>query len=68
MAVYNVKIMFNNTVRYEVEAPDEETACELGQERCQEEECPDDIFDAIVTLSDCQYTAQQELLDRERDL
>jgi len=68
MAVYDIKVMFENTVRYEVEADDEDTACEKAIERCQEEECPDEIRDTVVMLSDCQYTDYEELRDRERGI
>jgi len=68
MAVYDVKVYFHNTVRYEVEARDEEEAREKAMEMCQDEECPDEIVDTTVMLSDCQYTAHEELCDREEDL
>ena len=54
---------------FEVEAENDEQAEEKATEML--EECQDgislEVDDAVVTLSDNQYTDQQELKDRERD-
>jgi len=65
MPIYNVRLWWNNSKTYEIEAKDDESAEEKAVADCMDEDCPDEITDAVVTLSDNQYTDQQELLDRE---
>lgn len=65
MPIFKVKLWYINHVEYEVEARDGESAGERAMERCQDEQYPDEITDIDIVVADCQYTDQQELLDRE---
>lgn len=67
--VYNVTLEFSGTVQYEIEAKDDETAEELAIDRLHDSVGGDvdvDVVDAVVTLSDNQYTQTQESIDDER--
>ena len=65
MPIYNIKLWWSNSKTYEIEAKEAEEALDKAHEECTEEECPDEIIDHTIKLSDDQYTDQQELLDRE---
>lgn len=66
--IYTAIVYTSSKYRYEIEAKSQEEADEKAQEQCQEEEAPDSIDDTDVYLSDCQYSDQEELSDREADL
>jgi len=76
MRVYKVKLWYTSWIELEVSAKDEEDAIEQavmqGVEASKEREFLDHAevmeFNNEVTLCDSQYTDQQELQDRERDL
>ena len=65
--VYKVVLEFKGHTAFEIEAKDEESAEYKAVDRLHEEMSVDfvETVDAVVTLSDCQYTDQQELRDRE---
>ena len=67
--IYKVRLWYRGQAMFEVEAENDEQAEEKATEML--EECQDgislEVDDAVVTLSDNQYTDQQELKDRERD-
>jgi hypothetical protein len=71
MPIYNVEVSITIRKHYEFEAKCEDTAGEEAEARISDE--ADQIDQGIVDstevlevgLSDCQYTDQQELLDRE---
>jgi len=71
MKVYNVRLYFNGDIGYEIEAKDDEEAEDLAIDRMHQDmptsRVDYEVNDAVVTLSDDQYTDQQELEDRERD-
>jgi hypothetical protein len=70
MKVYKVKLWFRGSHTFEVEANGYESAegnaIDMLQEACGS--ILIDVDDATVLLSDNQYTAQQELFDRERNI
>lgn len=67
MAVYKATLYFSGQQTFEIEAQDDEAAeykaIEVLQRACGG--VPVEVNDAVVVKSDCQYTAQQELEDRE---
>jgi len=70
LKVYNVRLYFDGTMGYEVEAHDEEDA-EVRAIEMLHNDVPRSVIrlevnDAVVQLSDNQYTAEQELRDDER--
>jgi len=69
MPIYKVKLFYSGDKTFEIEAKDEETAIEKANEELLEADIsPDQVDDSEVWLSDCQYSDQQELKDREKDL
>ena len=72
MKVFNVRLYFHGDIGYEIEARDDEEAEDLAIDRLSQDmptsRVDYEVNDAVVTLADCQYTDQQELEDRERNI
>ena len=69
MKVWKVRLYFSACPEYEVEAHSEDQAEDKAIELLEDDVggIRIDVEDAVVRLSDCQYTDAQELEDRERD-
>lgn len=72
MPIYKCRVHLTSYQDMEIEAKDEDTARDKAQENSgfdrKEIENNEEISCIDVELSDCQYTDQQELKDREKDL
>jgi len=66
--IFNVKLYFEGSMVYEVEAIDDEMAEELAVDLLHSDNprLDLDIVDALVTKSNNQYTAEQECEDDDR--
>jgi hypothetical protein len=65
MAVWKVEVVCHNI--FELEAKNEDEAHDKAVQLMRENEAWTEALESTIELSDCQYTDQQELQDRERD-
>jgi hypothetical protein len=69
MTIYKVRLWFKGRATWEIEAENDEAAEEEATEMLHEiGGISVNVYDAEVTKSDNQYTDQEELQDREKDL
>jgi len=66
LKVYNVVLYYEGNIKCEIEAHNDEEAETIAVDRLRLRDPDVDIVDAVVTLSDNQYTAEQECDDDER--
>ena len=66
LKVYNVVLYYEGNIKCEIEAHNDEEAETIAVDRLRFRDPDVDIVDAVVTLSDNQYTAEQECDDDER--
>ena len=63
LKVYNVVLYYEGNIKCEIEAHNDEEAETIAVDRLRFRDPDVDIVDAVVTLSDNQYTAEQECID-----